>query len=271
LALIPLQKPGRLHTQAARALLVFALGLAATGCAKKSPKPVHTEPWLAHPPASASASPDAAVTLTRYVLTEQSQIKVELWTKRGKVAGKLSRVSGELDLALGALAQSRGQVRAQLDSLTVDADSTDAATWLARARNALGLADAGSANPGAVASFDLTLLEDVSPEALEPALLRDGGSPSSRRVRATAEGNLLLNGFRVLKREPLEAEFGFTSGSLVPATVVIRSRAPLVISLETHQIQLGDPVGSGAERRRARASAGSHDVRISVELYGRKD
>jgi hypothetical protein len=90
-------------------------------------------------------------------------------------------------------------------------------------------------------------------------------------VRATAQGNLLLNGFRVLKREPLEAEFGFTNGSLVPTTVVIRSRAPLVISLETHQIRVREPAGSSSERRRARAGAASHDVRISVELYGRKD
>jgi hypothetical protein len=140
-----------------------------------------------------------------------------------------------------------------------------------RARNALGLADAGSAAAGGAASFDITLLEDVSPEALEPAPLPDSGAPSSRRVRATAQGNLLLNGFRVLKRAPLEAEFGFSSGSLVPTTVVIRSRTPLVISLETHQIHLRDPAGSGAERRRARAGAVSHDVRISVELYGKKD
>jgi hypothetical protein len=246
--------------------------LLATGCAKKSPQPVHTEPWLAHPPASAAASPDAAVTMTRYVLTEQSQIRVELSTKRGKVLGKLTRVSGELDLALAALAQSRGQVRAELASLTVDADDGDAEAWLTRARNALGLvADAGSANPGSVASFDLSLLEDVSPEALEPAPQRDGGANRSRRVRATAEGNLLLNGFRVLKREPLEAEFGFASDSMLPATVVIRSRAPLVISLETHEIHLRDPAGSSAERRRSRASDMSHDVRISAELYGRKD
>jgi len=90
-------------------------------------------------------------------------------------------------------------------------------------------------------------------------------------VRATAEGNFLLNGFRVLKREPLEAEFGFANDLSVPATVLIRSRAPLVVSLETHEIHLRDPAGSGAERRRGRPAPSPRDVRISVELYGTKE
>ncbi len=246
------------------------LVLMATGCAKKDPKPAHTEPWLAHPPASASADPDAALPTTHYVLTDQSQIRFELPTKRGKVLGKLTKVSGELTVALGALAQSRGQVRAELGSLSLDGDDADSASWLARARTALGLAD-GGATPGAVATFDITGLDDVSPEALEPARAGDGGAPSARRVRGTAEGNLLLNGFRVLKREPLEAEFGFASDRTVPATVVIRSRAPLVITLDTHEIHLHEPPSGAAERRRNRPPAAPHDVRVSVELYATKN
>jgi YceI-like domain len=249
--------------------LLLALMLAATGCAKKSPKPVHTEPWLAHPPPSAAASADGgAAVLTRYTLTEQSVIRFELPTRLGKVQGKLTKVSGELSVALSALAQSRGQVRVDLSSLQID--NTDSADWLARAEAALNVADAGS-GAAPQASFDISALEDVAPDAIEPVVARDGGALPTRRARAVADGNLLLNGFRVVKREPLEAEFGFANDVAIPATVVIRSRAPFVISLETHEIQIREAAPNSAKRRSGRPPTTARDVRVSVELYGRKD
>ena len=254
--------------------LAAALGLlAAFGCAKKEPKPVHTEPWLAHPPASAAASSDAALVTTRYVLTASSVIRFELPTKRGAVRGKLTKVSGELNVVLDALAQSRGQVRAELGSLTLDDDSNESATWLARIKSALGvaLADGGSASAAAIATYDITALSDVSPEVLEPARVGDAGAHVTRRVRGIAEGNLLLNGFRVAKREALEAEFGFSGAAALPTSVVIRTRTPLVISLETHEIHLHEPSTSGAPRRPAQAPTSGRDVRVSVELYGTKE
>jgi hypothetical protein len=262
-----------LNTRWSTLAVVLASVLLTTACAKKNPKPLHTEPWLAHPPASAAASADAdaALPITRYALTAQSQIRFELSTKRGKVGGKLTGVKGELRIALGALAQSRGELRAELATLALDDESAEAATWLARAKAALGVADAGAASPAPIALFDVSSLSDVSPEALEPVRANDAGAPATHRVRATAEGNLLLNGFRVSKRAPLEAEFSFTDDLAVPASVVIRSRAPLVVSLETHEIHLHDPAPNAATRRRNRLPAGPHDIRVSIELYGTKE
>jgi hypothetical protein len=253
------------------AIVVLALALVAVACAdKKSPKPVHTEPWLAHPPASAAIT-DAAVPSVRYVLGPRSQIQFELSTKRGKVQGKLASVQGELRIALGALGQSRGELRADLASLSLDDDSPSSAEWLARAKSALGLTDAGSTAASPVASFEVTGLSDLSTEALEPPPARDGGGAPSRRVRATVEGNLLLNGFRVLKRAPLEAEFGFGRDGAAPSAVVIRSRAPLVVSLETHEIHLREPARAAVDRHRKQSPSAPHDVRVSLELYGTKD
>jgi hypothetical protein len=262
-----------LNTRWSTLAVVLASALLTIACAKKNPKALHTEPWLAHPPASAraSADADAALPITRYALTAQSQIRFELSTKRGKVRGLLTGVKGELRIVLGALAQSRGELRAELATLALDDESAEAAVWLARAQTALGVGDAGAATPAPVAVFDVSALSDVSPDALEPARASDAGAPSTRRVRATAEGDLLLNGFRVSKRAPLEAEFGFSDNLAIPASVVIRSRAPLVVSLETHEIHLHDPAQNGAARRRNRLPAGPHDIRVSFELYGTKE
>lgn len=252
-------------------VLALGLGLLGSGCAKKEPKkPVHTEPWLAHPPASATSA-DAAVPSVRYVLGERSQIRFELSTKLGKVQGKVAGVKGELRIALGALGQSRGELQADLDSLSLDDDGPNSAEWLARAKRALGVSDAGTGSALPLASFELTALSDLSTDALEPPAARDGGASPNRRVRATAEGNLLLNGFRVLKRAPLEAEFGFGNDRAVPSSVVIRSRAPLVVSLATHEIHLREPAGESRGRRSKRPPSAPHDVRVSIELYGTKD
>jgi hypothetical protein len=252
--------------------------LCAAGCAKKEPKPLRTEPWLAHPTAraSASANGDAALPLTRYVLGEQSVIRFEIPSKHGALRGTLTRVSGELNVDLSDLTRSRGLVRAELGSLDIHANGgtevRDSAL-LERARAALSLSPAGNA-PAVFASFDLTSVEDAVPAQIESEPERDSGAHPSNgrrdrgRARFTAVGNLLLHGFRVARRAPLEAEFGFTEDRSVPSSVLIRSRSPFVISLETHAI-----VALANESRAAgpgAAQAQAREVRVSVELYGTK-
>jgi len=251
----------------------FCLLLCAASCAKKEPKPLRTEPWLAHPSARASASGDAALPTTRYVLGKDSLIRFEIPSKRGASSGSITRVSGELNLDLSNLGQSRGVVRADLDSLEIrsnhDAGGSDAAL-LERARAALGLSpDAGDS--ATFASFTLTSVEDASPPMIEPAPERDAGASAglSRRAHFTAVGDLLLHGFRVLRRAPLSAEFGFAGDRQVPHSVLIRSRAPFVVSLETHAIVV-TVVGESRTKVPASAPTAAREVRVSVELYGTK-
>ncbi|HEY3253447.1 MAG TPA: hypothetical protein VGJ91_05845, partial [Polyangiaceae bacterium] len=243
-------------------------------CAKKEPKPLRTEPWLAHPPASANASGngDAALPLTRYRLDERSLIRFELPTKRGALSGSVTRVSGELSVDLSDLTRTRGSIRADLGSLEIHAASEGSdATLLARARAALELpADSGA--PAAFASFELTSIEDAAPTQIEPAPERasDSGPAAAfiRRARLTANGNLLLHGFRVARRATLSLEFGFAEDRQLPQSVLIRTRAPFVISLETHAVVALAPENAGSSS--ATPPAKAREVRVSVELYAIK-
>lgn len=250
---------------------LYLLSLGAPGCAKKEPKPIRTEPWLAHPAASTSGSGDAALPLTRYALGEGSVVRFELPSKRGALSGSLRRVSGELNLDLSNLSQSRGSVRVELGSLEIHsqggAEDSDS-SLVERARAALGLTAAQASN--SIASFDLTSVEDAVPPRLEPSPERDTGTPVdfNRRAQFTAVGDLLLHGFRVVRRAPLSAEFHFTGDRRVPHSVLIRSRAPFVISLETHAILPLAP--EGRTKVPGSASTGSRDAHVSVELYGTK-
>lgn len=226
---------------------------------------MRTEPWLAHPKASASASNDAALPLVRYAVGADSVVRFELPTPQGAVHGTLTNVSGELSLDLGDLSRSRGAVQAELGSLVVNGpQASDDAALLERARAALELTDAGSS----LSRFELSSLEDLSPTQLESAPESDAGATFVRRARATAVGTLLLHGFRVTRRAPLEAEFGFTTDRRVPSTLVIRSRTPFVISLETHAIRALEP--ESPRKARPGATPRSREIRVSVELYARK-
>ena len=259
---------------------LLLLGCAA-GCAKKEPKPQRTEPWLAHPSARASNREDAALPLTRYTLSERSLIRFEIPTKRGTLTGAVSRVSGELELDLTDLTRSHGTVRADLGSLDIHARARDEhhghdehdehdQGLLERARAALEIStDAGV--PNAFASFELTSVEDASPSSIDPAPERDAGPRSAfiRHARLTAVGNLLLHRFRVVRRAPLALEFSFAGDGPVPKGVLIRSRTPFVVSLETHQV-----VALAAESRTkvpGAAPAQARDALVSVELYGIKN
>jgi len=238
------------------------LSLVFLGCAKKEVKPLHTEPWLAHPPASAAADAAPGALSAHYVLTSDSRVRFELSGKGSAIHGTFQHVSGELTIDLAALDRSHGHVEVALDSL--DLDGEDAGIGMrAAALTALGVSDAGAATPSA--SFELSSLEATSPSSLDAPESGRG----TRNAPAVAVGNLLLHGFRVQRRAPLEAEFGFDSDPQHPTTVLIRSRAPFVISLETHDIHVSErePAEHAGHRKRPPAS---RDARVSIELHAQK-
>jgi len=261
-------------------LALCLLLLSTAGCAKKEPKPMRTEPWLAAPAAHASASAGAALPSTRYVLGKDSVIRFEIPTKQGPLSGSFTRVSGELDVELANLSQSRGSVRAELGSLEIHTKSsagTSDSTLLDRARTALELSPEASAPP-VFASFELTSIEDASPTLIDTLRgprrgdvvpERDDTVPSfTRHARFTAVGDLLLHGFRVVRRAPLSAEFGFTGDGRAPSSILIRSRAPFVVSLETHAIVALAP--ESRTKLPASAPAAAREAHVTIELYGTK-
>lgn len=271
----------RIGIRSSVGLVSSALCALLMGCAKKEPKPMRTEPWLAQPSARASASGAAALPTTRYALGPDSVIRFEIPTKQGPLSGSLTRVSGEFDVDLSNLSQSRGSVRAELASLEIHTKSGAAgndSALLERARVALELSSDASAPP-AFASFELTSVEDASPTFIDP--LRDPrpreagherdastSSSFSRHARLTAVGDLLLHGFRVVRRVPLTAEFGFTADGGTPQTLVIRSRAPFVVSLETHAIVALLP--ESRTKVPGSAPAAAREAHVTLEFYGTK-
>lgn len=243
----------------------FLLGLAA--CAKKEQKPLRTEPWLAHPSASAPIGNDAGLKSDRYALDEQSRLRIEMPGTRGSVRGSITRLQGQIQIDPDDLSRTRAQVFADLNSLNFEEPSADGSpTLLSRARAALELDKADS--PFKNASFELSALEQLSALRLESSsgILRNGGT---RPLRAVAVGNLLLHGFRVQERVPVEVELGPPGTAGSAAVLSIRSRAPLVVSLETHAISVISP-HEADHRHSERPLRGPREVWVTIEIHAIK-
>lgn len=232
----------------------LALAVLLVACAKKAPKPVHTAPWLAHPTASAEASADAGATSVPFHLSAGSTLEFELYAKQARWRGAVTTLSGNVDLNLMTPSATRAHFSADLSSLVMHGAQGGDAAATDRAARALEISADGGSEGLRSATFELSALTDLSPPNLAPRRERGDAGPGERRLHAIAIGDLTLHGFRASERVPIEAEVGFSAVG-EPVSLVIRSRAPLVITLGTHQIA---PGGSEPLPREARVTFEFH-------------
>jgi hypothetical protein len=209
----------------------------ATACSKKPEPPHRTEPWLAHPSASAEAG---GVEAPRgFHFTDESRIHFSLLGKKGKLSGRLPLALGNSALRLDPrdLKSSSASVEVDLTKLSVDAEALpEGVAGGTPTTLALQWLELGSDVPRerqqafASARFELVSLESSSAPTLDLSARHGKG-----RLRATVIGTLLLHGFRA----PVRADVTLTpldTPAGAPARLSIRSAAPLVVALGPHDL-----------------------------------
>ena len=253
------------------ALLLAALP-ALLSCRKPDEKPHRTEPWLAHP--SASASSEGGRAARRFRFSPGSRVRFSILGKKAKLSGAAPVTAGFLELAPRDLTRSSASVTVDLLGLTLD--DIDVPSEL----------ELGSAAPRALALEWLELGPEVPAEKREQYRLARfelssiegwSGAPldfSGRRrvsVRLAAVGTLLLHGFRA----PVRADLTLTPQPGEPAgpgQLSIRSAAPLVLPLAPHEIAARGPGGVVDAARTAQAADWlGKNVRLEVELMATSD
>ena len=245
-------------------IVLCGLGL---GCSKKPEPPRRTEPWLASAVASASAAPTAGA-LLELRFAPESSVRFSVPAKNGKPSGQVPISSGQLRLVTGELKSSSAQLEADLTRIKLDPESLPQNQDLqgepdVLARNWLELGaevPAERRSQFALARFELTTLENVSPPTLEL------GGKRPARVRATAVGTLLVHGYRA----PVRAEVVLESLPPGPSGQVrlsIRSSSPLVLPLAPHEIAARGPSGVLDPQQTARAEGSvGKSARIELQL-----
>jgi polyisoprenoid-binding protein YceI len=203
-----------------------------------------TEPWAA-PAVSASASgrtADVQAQRVRYRL-EQGTVNVELPAKSAKPRGRASVLHAELDLDPSLPEKTTGKVEVDLASLSMFGDSGEIADpeRSRRALEWLGLGAsvaADSRETGRKASFQVRSL------ARTPQ--------GTWRVR----GELALSGVRAPESVEIAVSPALDPAAPAPDRLEIRSVAPLLVTLATHDVRPRDAHGAPVAR--------------DLELFGQK-
>lgn len=224
--------------------LALLAGLAAVAalvaCRREEKPPVRTEPW----PASASSSAVAARPATQSYEVSDGHVSIDLRADRRPVRAVLDRIEGTLEVDWRDPSKTRGQLRADLESLQLEpADPTLRAWALERLGLASGRTDA--------ARFAELTLTGVAPE------------PSAgRKGKATAQVELTLHRFRV----PLLIELAIDAGEPGAAqeTLRVETRRPFVVSLAAHGLA-HQPDGQGPAAA-GRAPALAKEARVSARI-----
>ena len=232
-------------------------------CSREKPKPDRTEPWLA-PALAPSASGVAAVGRVDYTL-KSSNIEFELPARRGTPRGRVRDARGTLSVDFSDLTRSRGSLEIDLASLELRADSSTAADAESTAR-ALSWLELGAEvapdlrETGRFATFKLRgLSSSATPRSA-------GNRPGGRRSEWSVEGDLSLHGVRAPETVEISLDLG-EEPDAQSQEFVIRSRKPLVVSLNTHDIRPRDARGSALPREASLlGDSVGREARVTFEL-----
>jgi hypothetical protein len=256
----------------ARWLVLLGLSCA-LGCSKKPAPPHRTEPWLAHP--SASAGNSGVEAPLGFHFTDESSVRFTLLGKKGKVSGRVPLALGNSALGLDPrdLKNSSASVEVDLSKLSVDAEAlppgVEGTTPTALALQWLELGPEVAREKRqafASARFELVSLESSSSTTLDL-----GARRAKNRVRATIVGTLLLHGFRAPVRcDVVLAPLDTPTGS--PPRLSIRSVGALVVALGPHDVVARSASGVADALATARSAEWvGKSVKVEFELVADAD
>lgn len=268
----------------------------AVGCDRKDAVPERTEPWLrASAPAATPPTPPLV-----FIPEPLAEIRFSAPAKTGTPTGLFRAVGGRIRVALGDLGATRGELRVDLTSVALDADSPDeAVSRTGQARAWLGV---GTSLPEAVlerqrwAVFTIERVTELTqsraelgelvrapfgdtPDVAAPDAALDGsdsqqaqsGPPrETRRIRFNASGALELHSFRVPASAALRADFQYAGPAqpgAVPERVLVATEQPLRVALDAHDIKPRSATGVLiAQDMKLLGTSVGRTARVSVEV-----
>lgn len=220
-------------------LLLFA------GCKKAEQPALRTEPWPA--PAVSASSSRKSSGIVRYELV-QGSAEVELRGKRPSAVARLARLEGQVELDPLHIEKTRAELRADLLALDFEDPSL-----VLQALHALELgpdAPSEERERDRWAKLRIVGFENKPPSA--------GPRRPNRVSQVSAFAELTLHRFRV--PVPIELEVELPSDPKAPLRV--RTRRPIVVDLEAHDLAPLDLALAGSGAGSARYS----EARVSAEL-----
>ncbi len=230
-------------------LLVLTL-LSAVGCSKKEDDKV----MLAAPASTltlSKAAPEAKV--TPFVIASDGKSTIDMPAPKEHIKAKTTMAGGNLEVDLMNLANTRGEVKVDLTTLTTstfgdkdkdEAQTEHARTWLE------AVVEGKVQEETRWTVFAIRSIDGLSAESVAKAPPVREGNEDVRTVSLTAHGEFLLHGRKSNKDAKLVAKFHFPAGAAVeagPTSIDIKTSEPMHIVLAEHEVKPRDTFGKIAQ------------------------
>jgi hypothetical protein len=237
---------------AALVLLVNVTGL--VGCEEKKPQtlaPVASALAPSTPPPSAGKN-------VKFTIDAKGSSSFDMPAPKEHIKGSVEVGQGSVEVDISNLANTRGEIRADLQTLatTTFGDAAKDKTQTAHARTWLEVSDGEdgklaedvkTANRWAV--YAIRSVDNLSAVDLKTVAPTKDGADEVRTVTATTHGELLIHGHKVMREADVEVRFRYDVGSPAekPKGLSIKSKKPFRATLAEHDIKPRDGFGKLAK------------------------
>jgi hypothetical protein len=255
----------------ASAVLVSFVSLAAVGCKKGGDDPAPMPPAQ---PIASSAPMASAVT---YMIEPTGKTTIDMPAPKERIKAETDAAKGMIHVDLANLANTRGDIFIDLETLSThtfgnDDDKTQtkhAHTWLQIDDMEK---DTSMRDRNRWVHFAIRSIDGLSaPDATKVAPVKEGAD-DVRSVTLTAHGELELHALpsKGLKDVALEIKLHYPAGAAAdskPASIEIKSKSPLVITLGDHDVKPRDNEGILAQKAFSLLGTKVADVaNVSIDL-----
>ena len=209
-------------------------------------------------PAASSLAPSTPAPTSnktlKFTIDPKSSTAIDMPAPKEHIKAATDAASGTLEVDLMNLANTRGEIKADLLSLNTktfddaqkdSSQTTHARTWLEVADGEEGkIADDVKAR-SRWAVYAIRSIDKLSATDLTKVPATKDGADEARTVTATTHGEFLLHGHKVARDADVEVKFCYAPGSPAdkPKGLAIKSAKPLRAALADHDVKPRDGFG----------------------------
>ena len=234
-------------------VLLSCVACAAAGCQDK------TAPTA---PAASSLAPSMAAPTTnkvvKFAVDPKSSTSIDMPAPKEHIKAVTDAAAGTLDVDLMNLANTRGEIKADLFTLKTktfddqkkdESQTTHAKTWLEVGDGEDGKLPDELKNQNRWAVYAIRSIDNLSATDLTKVAATKDGADDVRTVTATTHGEFLIHGHKIDVPADVEIAFHYPSGGAAdkPTSLVVKSKKPFRTTLTDFDIKPRDGVGKIAK------------------------
>lgn len=224
--------------------------------------------------ALSAALPPATAKIVAYDVDPASKTSIDMPGVKEHITADTTAAAGHVDVDLMNLANSRGEVKVDLTTLSTHTFKDDRdASQSNHARNWLQVGDVATADEkkaNQYAVFALQSLAGISSADVSKVAPAKEGAEDIRTITATVHGDFLVHGHKAAKDVPVEVKFHYPSGAAAdskPTKIDIKSTSPLKVTLKEHDVHPRDAVGKLADWTTSLVSKVAENADVTLDLH----